>query len=171
MKIQTKANFNFHKLTEDNLRSMISNLMTVCAFAAKDRIEEGFEKEFDINGIGFEPNAFKYAQDFKLQGTPIMTNTGKLRGSIEVVAASSTNRTSKVGSDVDYGEDHFEDRIGFKNTLIPARIWFFTTGNLGGESDTFLKQYADVLSALVKATKTTYIPHFLRFIKTSMRSL
>lgn len=54
MKIQTKANFNFYKLTENNLKSMMSNLMTVCARAAQERVLEGFEREFDINGIGFE---------------------------------------------------------------------------------------------------------------------
>ena len=149
---------------------MISNLMTVCANAARDRIEEGFEKEFDINGIGFENNAFAYAQDFKI-GNKIMTHTGKLKDSIEVVNASPTNKTAKVGSNVSYGEDHFEDRKGFKNTIIPARLWFFTTDNLGGESDTFLIQYADVLSELIKSTRSTYIPNFLRFITTSMRTL
>ena len=170
MKIKTKANFNFHKLTENNLRSMTSNLMNVCAKAAQERVEEGFEREFDINGIGFEKNAFKYAQDFKI-GSIIMTHTGKLRNSIQVSPASIADKAAVVGSDVPYGEDHFEDRIGFKNKLIPARLWFFTTDNLGGESDTFLTQYADVLSKFTLATKNTYIPNFLRFIKTSMRTL
>ena len=168
MKIQTKANFNFHKLTENNLKSMMSNLMTVCARAAQQRVLEGFEREFDINGIGFEKNAFMYA---KTKSTSIiMTETGKLKNSVDIVPASLANKTSKVGSDVDYGEDHFEDRI-LRGTFTPARLWFFTTDNLGGETPEFLKQYDDVLKELTKATKNTYIPNFLRFIKTSMRTL
>ena len=149
---------------------MISGLMNVCANAARNRIEEGFDREFDINGIGFEDNAFIYKRDFKI-GNRIMTHTGKLKNSIKVSPASVTNHTSKVGSDVSYGEDHFEDRKGFKNTIIPARLWFFTTDNLGGDSDKFLKQYADVLSEFIKSANSTFIPNFLRFIKTSMRTL
>ena len=168
MKIQTKANINFHKLREDDLKNSISHLMNECADAAKARILEGFEREFDINGIGFEKNAFKYAET---KSNPrIMTETGKLKNSVDIVYASLSNKTSKVGSDVDYGEDHFEDRI-LKGTFTPARLWFFTTDNLGGETPEFLKQYDDVFKNLMKAAGNYYIPFFLQKLKTSMRIL
>ena len=48
MKIQTKSNINFHKLTEEELKSMQAHLMNECADAAQKRIIEGFEKEMDI---------------------------------------------------------------------------------------------------------------------------
>ena len=169
MKIQTKANINFHKLTESELRSMISAVMNECAFAAKNRIKEGFEREFDINGIAFEPNAFAYAENYK-RNNKVMTESGKLYDSIEVSAASVGNKTAVVGSDVSYGEDHFEDRI-LRGTFTPARVWFFTTDNLGGETPEFIKQYDDVVKTMKKFTKNTYIPFFLGKLRTSMRTL
>jgi|TARA_R100001460_G_scaffold13819_1_gene31176 hypothetical protein len=169
MKIQTKGNINFHKLTEEELKSMLAFLMNECADSAQRRIIEGFEKEMDINGLAFEKNADLYDQFFK-KGDKIMTETGKLKNSIDKVLASKSDKSSKVGSDVSYGEDHFEERL-LRGTFTPARLWFFTTDNLGGETDTFLKQYADVLKALRKAAQSTYIPFFLKKLKTSMRIL
>ena len=169
MKIQTKANINFHKLTEDELKSMLAFLMNACANSAQIRIEEGFEKEIDINGEPFEKNADIYKRFFK-EGSKIMTETGKLKNSIDKVLASKSNKSSKVGSDVSYGEDHFEERL-LRGTFTPARLWFFTTDNLGGESAKFLKQYADVLKSFRKAAQNTYIPFFLKKLKTSMRIL
>jgi|TARA_S200002703_G_C3747314_1_gene229931 phage gpG-like protein len=168
MKVKTKVDFNFHKLTEQELKNMISFLMNECADAAKARILEGFEREFDINGLGFEKNAYKYS--LTKRNPRIMTESGKLKNSIDVDYASLSNRTSKVGSDVDYGEDHFEDRV-LKGTFTPARLWFFTTDNLGGETPEFLKQYDDVFKNLMKASGSRYIPFFLKKITTSLRSL
>ena len=74
MKIQTKANINFHKLREDDLKNSISHLMNECADAAKARILEGFEREFDINGIGFEKNAYKYSQTKTNPATQFLLN-------------------------------------------------------------------------------------------------
>ena len=169
MRVKTKANINFHKLTKQELGSMISAAMNECAFAAKERIREGFEREFDINGISFEPNAYKYATTYK-KNNKVMTESGKLYESIDVSPASATNKTAVVGSNTSYGEDHFEDRI-LKGTFTPARLWFFTTDNLGGETPEFIKQYDDILKALTKFTKNTYIPFFLKQLKTSMRTL
>tara|TARA_R100001443_G_scaffold97275_1_gene104167 strand:+ start:231 stop:740 length:510 start_codon:yes stop_codon:yes gene_type:complete len=169
MKIQTKANFNFHKLTEDELKSMLAFLMNACANSAQIRIEEGFEKEIDINGEPFADNADIYKKFFK-KGDKVMTETGKLKNSIELVAASKSDKSAKVGSDVSYGEDHFEERL-LRGTFTPARLWFFTTDNLGGETSQFIKQYEDVLKALRKSAQNTYIPFFLQKLKTSMRIL
>ena len=169
MKIQTKSNINFHKLTEEELKSMQAHLMNECADAAQKRIIEGFEKEMDINGLAFEKNAPLYDQFFK-KGDKIMTETGKLKNSIDKVLASKSDKSSNVGSDVSYGEDHFEERL-LRGTFTPARLWFFTTDNLGGETDKFLRQYADVLTAFRKAAQNTYIPFFLQKLKTSMRIL
>lgn len=168
MKIETKSDINFHKLTQSELQSMIGAVMNECAFAAKKRIREGFEREFDINNIGFEPNAFKYSES-KI-GAKILTETGRLYDSIEVSGASPTNRSAIVGSNVDYGVDLLEDRI-LKGTFSPARLWFFTTDNLGTETGEFLKQYDASLQALRKFSKNTYIPFFLKQLRTSMRTL
>ena len=123
----------------------------------------------DINGLAFEDNADIYKQYFK-RGDKVMTETGKLKNSIDKVLASKSDKSSKVGSDVSYGEDHFEERL-LRGTFTPARLWFFTTDNLGGETNKFLKQYEDVLKALRKAAQNTYIPFFLKKLKTSMRIL
>tara|TARA_R110002020_G_scaffold162672_1_gene348495 strand:- start:274 stop:780 length:507 start_codon:yes stop_codon:yes gene_type:complete len=168
MKIETKSDINFHKLTQSELQSMIGAVMNECAFAAKQRIEEGFDKEFDINGIGFEPNAFMYEQT-KLTKR-ILTESGRLSSSIKVSGASPANRSAIVGTDVDYGVDLLEDRI-LKGTFSPARLWFFTTDNLGTETGEFLKQYDASLQALRKFSKNTYIPFFLKQLRTSMRIL
>ena len=48
----------------------------------------------------------------------LMTETGKLKNSIDKVLASKSDKSSKVGSDVSYGEDHFEERL-LRGTFTP----------------------------------------------------
>lgn len=170
MKITTKIDFNFNKLNESYIKSSISNdIINFLVLDAKSRIQKGIDGGYDINGIQFEPNAFKYAEKYKVPGSPVMFNTGKLFHSLEHIFASTSSKSAYLGSNISYGEDHFEDRIGLGGKNIPARLWFYTTDNLGTETDKFLMQYGTVLNELNSVSQKNFFPKFLKKLKTSFR--
>ena len=67
----------------------MNNSYEYFADAAKKGLLEGFEKEMDINGLAFEDNADIYKQYFK-RGDKVMTETGKLKNSIDKVLATKS---------------------------------------------------------------------------------
>ena len=141
---QIKVNFNFNKVTgaafDMNILASLENM----AKFAWSKVQKTFRHQKDITGKKYAPSTALYLV-FKHQGNhskirtnKIMTDTGRLKKSIEV-DTDRTNLTSSVGTNLSQYEDHLKDNVsvtrdkttyrGYKGDFakIPQRKFFFTS--------------------------------------------
>jgi phage gpG-like protein len=142
---EIKVNFNFHKVTgaafDMNILASIENMVQ---FAFR-KVKNTFRFQKDITGKKYARSTSGYLnmkhnfKKSKIQSNKIMTDTGRLEGSIEY-SIDRKNFYGYVGTDlVEYGQ-HLEDNISgvvrdkgvYKGYMgdfapVPQRKWFFTS--------------------------------------------
>jgi len=149
--------------------SIANDIINFLPLDAKSRIQQGINDGFDINGLPFAPNSPGYIPFKRDQNSPVLWESGNLYHSIDTDFASVSRKSAFVGSNLSYGEDHFEERRGYGNRKIPIRLWFYDTDNLGGESSRFLSQYGTVIKEFNLVSRKNFFPNFLKKLKTNFR--
>jgi len=168
--VQIKVDFNFKKLTKRILEKEIFSVITDIANSAEETIKNRFIEETDINRKKYKPLKPIYRNYFRENpNNPILVDTGKLRDSVKQKKEKTKLRIT-VGSNTEYGMDHFQKRKGYSNVTIPARIWFYQSDNTTKKKN-FEEQYVDEIKAFEVSLKNKFIPNFLRTIRTKFRKL
>lgn len=176
---EVKVNFNFHKVTgaafDNNLLASLEHM----AQFAWSKVKKTFRHQKDITGKKYARSTSAYLnmkhnfKKSKIQSNKIMTDTGKLKKSIEI-DIDITNLASFVGTNLVQYEQHLESNVSgivrdkgvYKGYMgdfapVPQRKWFFTS-----DEEAF-----EIMEKKIDKEIDAFFDELIRNLSTSMRKL
>lgn len=176
---EIKVNFNFHKVTGEAFNMNILASLENMAKFAWSKVQKTFRHQKDITGKKYAPSTSRYlvykhqGNHSKIRTNKIMTDTGRLRDSIEH-DTDRVNLSSSVGTNLSQYEDHLKDNIsgiqrdkatyrGYKGDFapVPQRKFFFTS-----DEEAF-----EIMEKKIDKEIDEFFDEFVRNLSTSMRKL
>jgi len=179
-KIETKVDFNFHKITGAAFdMNIMASLKNIAKYALK-KVQDTFKTGKDILGNKFAPSTALYLQmkhnfkQSKIKTNKVMIDTGRLKDSF-VAQGSTKDLAYSVGSPLqeEYYK-HLNGKIagvkrgegtypGFRGdyTLIPQRKFFYSSDD----------EAYELLETKIEEQVDEFFDELIKDLSTSMRKL
>ena len=174
VKIQTKVNFNFHKVQKKVVEQLISSRLNKIANTALSKVRKTFFTEKDITGKPFAKLSERYKDGFKKhKDKRIMDESGALKSSFKKTSVSKDLSVS-IGSPLGDYSNHLKDTHsgikrdngifkGFQGRYgkVPQRKFFYSS-----EEEAY-----EILGEKIEAEIDSFLDDFMKNLSTSMRKL
>jgi len=182
IKTQTKVNFNFHKVNDAKMRTIIIDKLEKVGKVALKKVKDTFKTQKDINGKKFAQSTYGYlarkhgGNYSKIKSNKIMIDSGRLRDSI-TGSRSKADSTYSIGTPHGEYEKHLERKVRFSREVdgknvsyggyqgdyapVPQRKFFFST----------VKEAYDAVEPEIEKQVDEFFDEFIKNLSTSMRKL